>query len=110
MAKRFSIVQIPSLEEEVFLTGFVEPKDLSKSEVVVEIMSEVASSEYISMQIQHCLFLDYPGDDEDITVETLEEILDVFDDLVEDEYIFVEDILDFELPGLNTDDEEYIET
>lgn len=107
MAKRFSIVNIK--DEEVFLRGYVEPKDLSKSQVVVSIMTEVPNYTLIPVTIQHCLFLDFPDNDEDISLEDLEGILDVFDDLVNDEYIYLEELLELELPGLNNEDDVFIE-
>ena len=100
MAKRFSIVTIDE-EHEVFLRGYVDVSDLHKSKGIVSIMSKKSSFMKYPFKIEHCLLLDSPNSEEDISVEELRMLLDVFDDLVEDDYIYVEDILEFELYGLS---------
>ena len=103
MAKRFSIVNINN-EQEVFIRGFIEPKDLSKSKIIVGLIAEKSSFEKYPFVIEHCLLLDFPGEDEDISVEDFKTLLDVFDDLVEDDYISVEEVIEFELYGLGGSD------
>ena len=100
MAKRFSIVTIDD-EHEVFLRGYVDVSDLHKSKKVVSIMSEKSSYVKYPFRIEHCLLMDFPDGEEDISVEELNILLDVFDDLVEDDYIYVEEMLEFELYGLS---------
>lgn len=109
MAKRFSVVNMNDGENEIFMRGFVNVKDLKKSKLVVGLMTEVPSSTLVPFQILHCLFLDYPDNDTDISHEELDKLIEVYDDLVEDEYIFLEEVLEFELPGL-MNDETFIET
>lgn len=102
MAKRFSIVTVN--DEEVFLRGYANPSDLAKSNIFIEIMSEISSFMTVEVEINHCLFLDYPHNDEDISIEDLNAMLEIFDALVDKEYIFSEEILSFEMAGLKQED------
>ncbi len=104
MAKRFSVINMNDGENEIFMRGFADLKDLKKSELIVGLMTEVPSSTLVPFQILHCLFLDYPGNDTDISHEELDKLVELYDDLVEDEYISLEEVLEFELPGLMSED------
>ena len=109
MAQRFSVVNINDGEHEIFMRGYVGLDELRKSRLVLGIMSEVPSSKLVPFQIQHCLFLDYPGIDKDMSHEDLHKLIDLYDDLVEEEYIYLDEIVDLELPGLDTSDDIFIE-
>ena len=109
MAQRFSVVNINNGEYEIFMRGFVGIKELQKSRLVLGIMSEVSSTKLVPFQIQHCLFLDYPGNDKDMSHEDLNKLIELYDDLVEEEYIYLEEIVDLDLPGLDTSDDIFIE-
>lgn len=102
MAKKFSIITVNS--EEIFLKGYAEPSDLYKSEIFVEIVSDISSFNTVEVEINHCLLLDFPGENVDISVEELNDMLDIFDNLVEQEYIFSEEIITFEMQGLQVED------
>ena len=109
MAQRFSVVNINDGEHEIFMRGYVGLDELRKSRLVLGIMSEVPSSKLVPFQIQDCLFLDYPGNDKDMTHEDLHKLIDLYDDLVEEEYIYLDEIVDLELSGLDTSDDIFIE-
>lgn len=106
MAKRFSIVTLNN-NENLFLRGFVEPSELSNSELFLDMLSEFSSFEKVAVEIEHCLLLDYPGKDENISISELEELVDKFDILMEANHLYSEELLSFELYGIKED--EYIE-
>lgn len=110
MAKRFSIVSIGE-EHEVFLCGYKDFKDLSESNTIVEILSDISSFIKVRVEINHCLLLDFPEPIEDISKEELEILLETFDDLVDRGHIYSEEIAETEINGLMEDEivEEKIE-
>lgn len=105
MSKRFSIVDVEN--KEIFLKGWVNPEDLSDSKVFLSVMSEISSYSSVKIVINHCLLLDYPGVTEDITSEELDDLLEVFDELVENNHIYLEENIIFNMQGL--DEEQIIE-
>ena len=110
MAKKFSIVNIE--EQEIFITGFIEPIDLSESEEFLDIMMEIDPEELVPIEIEHCQMLDFGGED-DLTLEELDYVLENFDDLVSRDRIFCKDSIEFEMNGLYEEDDEeevFIET
>lgn len=119
--KKFSIITVfgstEEEDEEIFLPGFCEIDDLVHCDVLFEIMSEIPSSETADIEIEHCYLLDTPYVDEelngkmyagDISDEDIGFLLDNFDSLVEEDKIFCEDTINFELDGLY-EDEVYVE-
>ena len=70
MAKKFSIVTIGD-EHEVFLPGYVDFKDLSNSDTIVRILSEISSFLKVLIEFNHCLFLDFLEPIEDIDWDVL---------------------------------------
>lgn len=119
--KKFSIVTIfgntVEEDEEIFLPGFCEIEDLSDSSVFFEIMSDISSSDTVDIEIEHCYLLDKPYLDgellgkvyaKDMTDEEMEKLLEDFDKLLEEDMIYCEDSIEFDLEGLN-DDEVLIE-
>ena len=122
MLKKFSIVTVFGNEvdedEEIFLPGFCEIEDLGDSEVFFDIMSEIPTSETVDIEIEHCILLEKPYIDgevvnldnsEDISEIDLEALLDDFDMLLEDDYIFCKESITFDLEGSYVDEEELIE-
>lgn len=103
MAKRFSIVSIGE-ENEVFLCGYKGFKDLSESNTIVKILSEISSFVKVRVEINHCLLLDFPEPIEDINNEELEILLESFDDLVDRGHIYSEEIAETEVYGLMEDE------
>ena len=108
MAKKFSIVTIKNNEEEIFLRGFAEPEDLSNSKLFVANLSEFSTYDKVFVEIEHCLLLDFPGNDVDISVKELSILVEDFDDLVDGGYIYSEAVIHLEMYGIK-DDIEYIE-
>ena len=106
MAKRFSIVRIG--DESIFLRGYAEATDLGQSEVFLETLATYSSFEKVNVEIEHCLLLDFPGRDVDISIEDLEELVDNFEVLMDENHLYSEEILSFEILGIKED--EYIET
>lgn len=119
--KKFSIVTIfgntVEEDEEIFLPGFCEIEDLSDSSVFFEIMSEISSSDTVDIEIEHCYLLDKPHLDgelqgkvyaKDMTDDEIEDLLEDFDKLLEEDMIYCEYSIEFDLEGLN-DDEVLIE-
>ena len=102
MAKKFSIVTVKG--EEIFLKGYAEPSDLHKSNIFVEIVSDISSFNTVEVEINHCLLLDYPGENVDISNEDLNDMLDIFDDLVENEHIYSEELITFEMVGMKSEE------
>lgn len=98
MAKRFSIVSVKN--EEIFLKGFALPKDLPNSNLFLEVLGEIPTSDSVNVEINHCLLLDFPGDDSDITVEELNILLEKYDYLIENDHIYSEEIITFAINGL----------
>lgn len=110
MAKKFSIVNVE--EQEIFMVGFIEPIDLSESDVFLDIMMEIDPSELVPIEIEHCLIQNIDGNG-DASIEDLEYIVENFDDLLENDNIFCKDTIEFEMNGLYEEDEEeevFIET
>lgn len=119
--KKFSIVTIfgntVEEDEEIFLPGFCEIEDLSDSSVFFDIMSEISSSDTVDIEIEHCYLLDKPHLDgellgkvyaKDMTDDEIENLLEDFDKLLEEDMIYCECSIEFDLEGLN-DDEVLIE-
>lgn len=104
MAKRFSIVTLEG--NEIFIPGFIEPIQLCDSDSFIDIMMEISPSIKVPIQIEHCLMLDFPGNDEDISLDDLEVVLDKFDYFLENDNIYCESEITFEMDGLGED--EYI--
>lgn len=102
MAKRFSIVTVNN--EDIFLKGYAMPKDLSNSKIFLEVLSEISSYQKVEVEINHCLFLDFPDDDVDISVEDLEFVVENVDYFIENQNIFSEEIITFEMNGLMDDE------
>lgn len=102
MSKKFSIVTVN--DEEIFLKGYAEPSDLYKSDIFVEIVSEISSFNTVNVEINHCLLLDFPGENVDISIEELNDMLDIFDSLVEQDYIYSEEVLIFEMMGMKSEE------
>lgn len=98
MAKKFSIVEIE--DNEIFLTGWKNPEDLPNSVAFLKVMGDISSYSNVKVTINHCLFLDFPGELEDISAEDLNIILNIFDELVEKEHIYLEENIIFEMKGL----------
>ena len=102
MAKRFSIVSLNN--EDIFLPGFVLPKELSKSSLFIEILSEFSSFEKVNVEIEHCLLLDFPDKDEDISLKDLDILVDNFDILIEKGHLYSEEILSFDIYGIGEEE------
>lgn len=102
MAKKFSIVTLEG--KEIFIPGFIEPVQLCDSDSFIDIMMGVAPTVKVPIQIEHCLVLDYPGNDVDISLDDLEVVLDRFDYFLEHDHIFCESEIKFEMDGLGEDE------
>ena len=110
MSKKFSIVNVE--EQEIFITGFVEPIDLSESEIFLDIMMEIDPSEVVPIEIEHCLMVDTEGDD-DLSIEELDYVVENFDALLETDKIYCKETIEFDMNGLYEEDGEeevFIET
>lgn len=103
MAKKFSIVTIGD-EHEVFLPGYVDFKDLSNSDTIVRILSEISSFLKVHIEINHCLFLDFPDPIEDIDRDDLAILVENFDDLIDKGYIYSEEMADADINGVMDDE------
>lgn len=98
MAKRFTVVQVG--EYELFYKGYKMPEELHKSNHFIDALLEYSASDLVDISVRHFLFTDYPKPIEDITDDELSDLVDVFDDVVEDGYIWLDEEANFQLYGL----------
>ena len=102
MAKRFTVVQVE--DNELFYTGYLNPEELHKSEDFIETLLEYSVFDVVNIVVRHFLFTDYPTPIEDMTDEELDDLIEIFDKVVEDGYIWLEEEAEFQLPGLKEED------
>ena len=106
MAKRFTIVGVGE-DSEFFYPGYMGIEELPEAESVLEELMNYSALEKVSVVISHCLLLDFPEPDEDISDEELDILLDSYEDLVDEGYIYLDEVAELELDGLQ--EEEVIE-
>ena len=102
MAKKFSIITLD--EKEIFIPGFIEPVQLCDSDSFIDIMMTISPTIKVPILIEHCLILDYPGNNVDISLDDLEVVLERFDYFLENDYIFCESEIKIEMNGLGEDE------
>lgn len=107
MAKRFTIVNFND-EEFIYLKGFKTEDEITDSEAVLETWNNYYETDTVHIIIDHCLLLDVPEPDEDISDEDLDIVIEMWDSLVEDEHIYLEERAEFDTTGLK--EPEIIET
>lgn len=100
MAKRFSLVRIEN-HDGLCLPGWVAPQDLADCDDFAETMMSISCFDTVEIEIEHCLFLDFPDNDTDMSEDEIEDMLEIFDDLVENDNIYSEEVISFQLDGLN---------
>jgi hypothetical protein len=91
MAKKFSIVTLKTEEEvsEIFLRGFVEPKQLCNSKSFLEKMGSISEYINVNIEIEQCLLLDFPDENVDISIEDLNALVNDFEYFFENDYIYL---------------------
>lgn len=106
MAKRFTVVQVG--EYELFYKGYKMPEELHNSNAFINALLEYSVLDLVDISVRHFMFTDYPTPVEDITDDELSDLIEVFDEVVDDGYIWLEEEAEFQLYGLK--EEEIIET
>lgn len=101
--KRFSIVMFNDVD--IFLKGFKMPEDLEKSSVFCEEYSKILLTESVYIEIHHLVYLDGSDTLSDAGKLELSRISKNFDSYVADEKIYVEEILELDIPAEEEEDE-----
>ena len=99
MAKKFTVVNINN-EYEILLKGYVEIKDLSLSDEVVNVLGSYSSFELVHFLVEHNLFLDLPDKNVDILQEDLEFLSENYDYFLEEGNILTEEFAEFDIYGI----------
>jgi hypothetical protein len=108
MAKKFTVALINDTYQ-VFLPGFVEIEELSDSLEIVDILSEYSSFEKVSFLVEHSLFNDFPNQKNiDISDKDIVLLMDNYEYLLNEGYISIEEVAEFEIYGIK-DDVEYVD-
>lgn len=118
--KKFSVVTIFTEErEEIFYEGFTEMDDLTDSDEFVEALLEIPSSKLVDVEIENMVLMERPcidgeklniEDIEDIKEKELDSLIDNFEKLLEENYIYCEDVIEFKINGIGKYETEYIDT
>ena len=103
MAKRFSVIKVGE-KKELFCSGYVETSDLEDIDAFIDCLEKVSSFEQVHVTISHMMYMDFPEPNEDITNDDLAILLEIFDSLADDGYIYLERTIDFDIDGLGEDD------
>lgn len=98
MSKKFSKVDVNDLE--IFMAGWVVPKDLADSNIFIEELMGISSFNQVYVKINHCLLTDFPEEDMDISEDDLDILVEDFDMFLDDGYIYLEESITFEMSGL----------
>lgn len=106
MAKRFTDVKINN-KYEIILSGFVGIKQLHLSDEIVEILAEYSSYEKVHFLVEHNLFLDFPGNDVDISDKELDILIEHYDYFLDEGHISTEEVAEFDVYGIG--DDEFVE-
>lgn len=99
--KRFSIVMFRDID--IFLKGFKLPDDLKKSSIFCEEFSKIPETEPVYIEIHHLVYMDGSKDLVDASDLNLSDIHSNFDYYLEHERIYVDGIVELNVPA-----EEYI--
>ena len=105
MAKRFSKVSIGE-DDELFFKGYIDIMDLEKSESFLNILEEknMESTEKTPICIEHCLFLDFPDSEEDMIESELDDLIDMYDYIESEGYIYSEEKKEFEISHIDIEE------
>lgn len=98
MPKKFSIVRIK--DEDIFCSGYIQPKDLANNKIFLEALNEIPHIEMANVEILHCKYMDFPGEDSDLPKEDLNTLVEMIDYFIDElNCIFVDKSLTFKIAG-----------
>lgn len=102
MAQRFSKVDIGE-DIELFFSGYISYEELCENDDFIDAIAECPVNERIRVVLTHCQYLDFPDTMEDMPEDDLNDLIDIYDDLLEDGHIYFDKYLDVNIEPLEED-------